>query len=96
MIASRSVAIIGAGPVGLAAAAHLLARGLTPLGFERGAGICSAAPVTTGGSGCCGGLAPRDADASCAGDARAEAEGHDGCEAAAPHAETSSCRGTAA
>ena len=30
------VAVIGAGPVGLAAAAHLLARGLTPLVFERG------------------------------------------------------------
>ena len=31
------VAVIGAGPVGLAAAAHLLERGLTPLVFERGA-----------------------------------------------------------
>ena len=30
------VAIIGAGPVGLAAAAHLLARGLTPLILEAG------------------------------------------------------------
>ncbi len=30
------VAIIGAGPVGLAAAARLVARGLTPLIFERG------------------------------------------------------------
>lgn len=30
------VAIIGAGPVGLAAAAHLVIRGLTPLMFERG------------------------------------------------------------
>jgi hypothetical protein len=30
------VAVIGAGPVGLAAAAHLVARGLTPLVFERG------------------------------------------------------------
>ncbi|MFS8037072.1 FAD-dependent oxidoreductase [Xanthobacter sp. AM11] len=38
MTASLPVAIIGAGPVGLAAAAHLLARGLTPLAFERGAG----------------------------------------------------------
>ncbi|MFG1230574.1 FAD-dependent oxidoreductase [Xanthobacter autotrophicus NCIMB 11399] len=36
---SLPVAIIGAGPVGLAAAAHLLARGLTPLVFERGAGV---------------------------------------------------------
>lgn len=30
------VAVIGAGPVGLAAAAHLLARGLTPVVFETG------------------------------------------------------------
>ena len=30
------VAVIGAGPVGLAAAAHLLARGLQPLVFEAG------------------------------------------------------------
>ncbi|WP_141732850.1 FAD-dependent oxidoreductase [Oligoflexus tunisiensis] len=30
------IAVIGAGPVGLAAAAHLLARGLTPIVFEAG------------------------------------------------------------
>jgi cation diffusion facilitator CzcD-associated flavoprotein CzcO len=30
------VAVIGAGPVGLAAAAHLLARGETPIIFEAG------------------------------------------------------------
>lgn len=30
------VAVIGAGPVGLAAAAHLLARGIEPLVFEKG------------------------------------------------------------
>src|SRR3954468_8743971 len=30
------VAVIGAGPVGLAAAAHLLARGLEPVVFEAG------------------------------------------------------------
>src|SRR3954466_16040955 len=30
------VAVIGAGPVGLAAAAHLLARGLEPIVFESG------------------------------------------------------------
>jgi len=30
------VAVLGAGPVGLAAAAHLIARGFTPLVFERG------------------------------------------------------------
>ncbi len=33
------VAIVGAGPVGLAAAAHLVKRGLTPLVFERGAQV---------------------------------------------------------
>ena len=33
------VAVIGAGPVGLAAAAHLLARGLEPLVLEAGPGI---------------------------------------------------------
>ena len=31
-----AVAVLGAGPVGLAAAAHLVARGLTPLVFEAG------------------------------------------------------------
>ena len=30
------VAVIGAGPVGLAAAAHLIARGLEPVVFEAG------------------------------------------------------------
>ena len=33
------VAVIGAGPVGLAAAAHLLERGLQPLVFEAGAAV---------------------------------------------------------
>lgn len=33
------VAVIGAGPVGLAAAAHLMARGLQPLILEAGAGV---------------------------------------------------------
>ncbi|HEY9011186.1 MAG TPA: FAD-dependent oxidoreductase [Devosia sp.] len=33
------IAVIGAGPVGLAAAAHVVSRGLTPLVFERGAGV---------------------------------------------------------
>ena len=32
----KTVAIIGAGPVGLAAAAHLLERGLTPIVLEAG------------------------------------------------------------
>lgn len=33
------VAVIGAGPIGLAAAAHLLARGMTPIVFEAGDAI---------------------------------------------------------
>jgi cation diffusion facilitator CzcD-associated flavoprotein CzcO len=33
---SRKVAIIGAGPVGLAAAAHVLQRGMTPIVLEAG------------------------------------------------------------
>ena len=33
---SRTVAVIGAGPVGLAAAAHVLERGFTPIVFEAG------------------------------------------------------------
>jgi cation diffusion facilitator CzcD-associated flavoprotein CzcO len=35
------VAVIGAGPVGLAAAAHLVGRGLTPLVFEAGASVAA-------------------------------------------------------
>jgi thioredoxin reductase len=36
---AKTVAVIGAGPVGLAAAAHLLERGLTPVVLEAGAEI---------------------------------------------------------
>ncbi len=39
MNASLPVVVIGAGPVGLAAAAHLLARGLEPLVLEAGASV---------------------------------------------------------
>ena len=35
-VPEKTVAIIGAGPVGLAAAAHALERGLTPLVLEAG------------------------------------------------------------
>lgn len=38
-MARKTIAIIGAGPVGLAAAAHALERGLTPILFERGLSI---------------------------------------------------------
>lgn len=37
--AQLPVIVIGAGPVGLAAAAHLVERGLTPLVLERGAQV---------------------------------------------------------
>lgn len=37
--AHLAVAVIGAGPVGLAAASHLVARGLKPIIFERGASV---------------------------------------------------------
>ena len=36
-----SVAIVGAGPIGLAAAAHLLERGISPVVFEAGSSIAS-------------------------------------------------------
>jgi threonine dehydrogenase-like Zn-dependent dehydrogenase len=36
---SLPIAVIGAGPVGLAAAAQIVARGLTPVIFERGASV---------------------------------------------------------
>src|ERR1700675_205048 len=39
MSEARAVAIIGAGPVGLAAAAHVLERGLRPIVLEAGADI---------------------------------------------------------
>ncbi|MEH6435691.1 FAD-dependent oxidoreductase [Massilia sp. DD77] len=38
-LSSLPVAVLGAGPVGLAAAAHLLERGLAPLILEAGSGI---------------------------------------------------------
>ncbi len=39
MAEAKIVAIVGAGPVGLAAAAHVLERGLRPIVFEAGASI---------------------------------------------------------
>src|SRR5437763_183180 len=35
----KTVAVIGAGPVGLAAAAHLIERGLEPIVLEAGASV---------------------------------------------------------
>ena len=40
--ATTTVAVIGAGPVGLAAAAHLIERGLTPIVLEAGEGPADA------------------------------------------------------
>ncbi|MFD1983774.1 NAD(P)-binding domain-containing protein [Mesorhizobium newzealandense] len=42
MMANLPVAVIGAGPVGLAAAAHLVERGLRPLILERGESVGAA------------------------------------------------------
>jgi thioredoxin reductase len=42
MSTTKTVAIIGAGPVGLAAAAHVLERGLTPIVLEKGAEVGNA------------------------------------------------------
>ncbi|CAN7661409.1 FAD-dependent oxidoreductase [Acidovorax sp. LjRoot129] len=38
---ASSVAVIGAGPVGLAAAAHLIRRGIGVVVFEAGLGVAS-------------------------------------------------------
>src|SRR4051794_35177094 len=42
MSAPKTVAIIGAGPVGLAAAAHVLERGMTPVVLEAGDSVAHA------------------------------------------------------
>lgn len=42
MMANLPVAVIGAGPVGLAAAAHLVERGIRPLILERGESVGAA------------------------------------------------------
>ena len=39
---ARTVAIVGAGPVGLAAAAHVLERGMTPIVLEAGNDVAHA------------------------------------------------------
>jgi SAM-dependent methyltransferase/thioredoxin reductase len=38
-VPARRIAVIGAGPIGLAAAAHLVARGATPVVFEAGESV---------------------------------------------------------
>lgn len=40
-LSGRTVAVIGAGPIGLAAAAHLLERGFTPVVLEAGPSVAS-------------------------------------------------------
>lgn len=42
MVDQKTIAIVGAGPVGLAAAAHVIERGMTPLLFERGLNVADA------------------------------------------------------
>ncbi|RUZ50560.1 FAD-dependent oxidoreductase, partial [Mesorhizobium sp. M7A.F.Ca.US.007.01.1.1] len=42
MMTDLPVAVIGAGPVGLAAAAHLVERGICPLILERGESVGAA------------------------------------------------------
>src|SRR6185437_11629829 len=42
MSTEKTVAIIGSGPVGLAAAAHLMERGLTPIVLEAGPEVAHA------------------------------------------------------
>jgi thioredoxin reductase len=39
---TQPIAVVGAGPIGLAAASHLLARGQTPIVFEAGSGVGAA------------------------------------------------------
>lgn len=39
---TKTVAILGAGPVGLAAAAHVLERGMVPLILEQGEAVAQA------------------------------------------------------
>lgn len=42
-------------------------------------GVCSAPAGQSSGAGCCGGPAPKEADACCVADANAKADGKDGC-----------------
>ena len=42
MVTQRTVAIVGAGPVGLAAAAHVLERGMKPIVLEAGENVAHA------------------------------------------------------
>jgi glycine/D-amino acid oxidase-like deaminating enzyme len=42
---TRRIAVIGAGPIGLAAAAHLVARGYTPIVLEAGDAVSAHVPA---------------------------------------------------
>jgi hypothetical protein len=74
---SLPVAVIGAGPAGIAAAAQLGQHGLTPRRMTHGAQSTAADAIAT--SGCCGGEPPPGVDACCALDAAEKAKGNGGC-----------------
>jgi 2-polyprenyl-6-methoxyphenol hydroxylase-like FAD-dependent oxidoreductase len=64
--ATLPVAVIGAGPIGLAAAAHLLERGFTPVVLEATAGPIPVAIPAARKKSCCAGPAIAPQDACCA------------------------------
>jgi len=70
------VAVIGAGPVGLAAAAHLAGDGCACGTSDKPEQIAEAPPAKEG---CCGGAPKRDAAACCALDEEKKLAGEAGC-----------------
>jgi hypothetical protein len=75
------IAITGAGPVGLVAAAQLAERKIPFVIRESGSqgGHSALAKDHVQATGCCGGPAPAGADACCVKDADAKAAGLNGC-----------------